>query len=79
LRMPGDFDLQRSGAVGAQPLRQSVGHGGGLGRSSSSPSSSFAASPRCRTWRSFSSVRSALARPRAAARDESRPRRCGRW
>jgi hypothetical protein len=32
LRMPGDFDLQRGGAVGAQPLRQPVGHGGGLGR-----------------------------------------------
>ena len=31
LRMPGDFDLQRGGAVGAQPLRQPVGESG-LGR-----------------------------------------------
>src|SRR3546814_13598475 len=31
LRVPGDFDLQRGGAVGAQPLRQPVRHGGDLG------------------------------------------------
>lgn len=31
LRMPCDFDLQRGGAVHAQPLRRPVGHGGDLG------------------------------------------------
>ena len=31
LRMPGHFDLQRGGAMGAQPLRQPVRHGCGLG------------------------------------------------
>ena len=31
LRMPGEFDLQRGSAVGAQALRQLVGHDCGLG------------------------------------------------
>jgi hypothetical protein len=78
--MPGDFDLQRGGAVGAQPLRQPVGHGGGLG---------LLVVLAFVLVRGFAFAAETLPQPFqraqrlgfgcAAARDESRPARCGRW
>jgi hypothetical protein len=71
LRMPGDFDLQRGGAVGAQPLRQPVGHGGGLGlrRRLFAFVVAFAFGA-AETLAQLSSVRSALASASRSSRDE---------
>ena len=66
LRMSGDFDLQRGGAVRAQPLRQPVGQARGLGLLGVLASSSFPASPSAlpKPCRKRSSVRSVISASR---------------